>query len=60
LPRSHFTVPSFGTDALLVEIRARSVNLQPDAGMANASSTTELLFVVVSYWDTAGTKPVEH
>jgi hypothetical protein len=53
-------VASFGTDALLVEIRVRSVNLQPDAGMANASSTTELLFVVVSYWDAAGTKPVEH
>jgi hypothetical protein len=44
---------------LLVEVRARNANLPPDAGMANASSTTELLFVGASYCGVAGTKPVE-
>jgi hypothetical protein len=52
-------MPSFGTGTLLVEIRARTVNLQPDAGMPNGSSTTKLLFVVASYWGVDGTKPVE-
>jgi hypothetical protein len=59
VPRSHAIVPSFGTGTLLVEVRARNANLPPDAGMANASSTIELLFVVASYCGVAGTKPVE-